>query len=139
MPVEETYRGLLREAVSRAGGQDAAARLAGLDQATISRTLKSGSRATYTTLIKLSRTLSELPTPVVAVRDMAHEEWCKLGAELQKLRPMLFSMLMDAARESLPAPEISDDAIDRLRKTVAAPTVSQTIAKSSQRTPKRRG
>lgn len=45
MPVEETYRDILRAAVKAAGGQQIVADMIGVHQATISRTLDHGQNA----------------------------------------------------------------------------------------------
>src|SRR5690349_20406271 len=96
IPVEETYRDLLRTAVDAVGGQRRAARLAHVSQPTISRALERDHPATYTTLAKLARALSGIPSPIVPVRDATHEEWCRLGAELAALKPATFAVHMDA-------------------------------------------
>jgi len=107
IPVEESYRELLREAVRKAGGQSAVERIADIDQATISRTLTSGKRATYTAIMKLKRALAELPSPIVVpspvvpVRDARHEAWCRGGGELASTMPAVFNMIFDALRQAL--------------------------------------
>lgn len=126
MPVEETFRSLLREAVAAAGSQSKVAKLAGVNQGTVSRALESGARATYTTLMKLCHALPSLPPPIVAVRDAKHEEWCRLGAVLQEHRPSLFDTLLNSAREAaspepIPPPSIPATAVDRLRDVIANP------------------
>lgn len=105
LPVEETYRELLREAVAKLGSQRRAARLVGVNQATISRTLEDGSRASYTTLVKLHAAIPELPSPIVPIRDAAHEAWCKLGGKLQAERPVLFEVLLKALIEASVNPD----------------------------------
>lgn len=125
IPIEETYRDLLREAVRAAGGQGAAAKLAGIHQTTIGRTLRPGARATYTTMLRLSAALKGLPAPVVAVRDEQHERWCRLGAQLQVDNPEVFGVLLNFATVSLSSPlppvKPSDEALERLRSVIANP------------------
>jgi len=125
VPVEECYRSLLRGAVERAGGQGAVARLAGINQATVSRTLRVGGTATYAALMKLSRAL-DLPVPLVAVRDDRHALWCRLGALLEADRPLLFEHLLQLAYEGVGQASTSpDSALDRLREVVSHPLPSQ--------------
>jgi len=122
IPVEETYRDLLRKAVDSAGGQRSAARLAHVSQPTISRALERGHPATYTTLAKMARAFPGIPSPVVPVRDATHEEWCRLGADLAALKPATFAVHLDAVRQALAgSPVPSADAIERLRRVVAIP------------------
>lgn len=92
---------MLRDAVAKLGTQRTVARLVGVNQGTISRTLEPGSRATYTTLTKFQRAIPELPSPIVSIRDAAHERWCRMGAALQAEKPLMFDMLLKAAGEAL--------------------------------------
>src|SRR5258706_14246156 len=90
MPVEETYRDILRLAVEEAGSQRHVARLAGINQATVQRALQRGYPTSYTTLARLASVLPGVPAPVVAVRDHEHERWCRIGAHLAAHDPLMF-------------------------------------------------
>lgn len=117
--LEATYRGILKAAIERSGGQEVVAELAGVNQSTISRTLRPDGRATYTTLLKLSRVLEGVPSPVVAVRDATHEQWCRIGARLAESKPGAFSALMAIAIDALGA-----DAMKRLEAAFHQPMPS---------------
>lgn len=132
LPIEDEYRRLLRIAVKAAGGQVAVSKIADLDQGTISRTLADGSRATYTTLAKLSRALPSVPAPVVAIRDADHALWCHLGALVAEHDPEQFAFLLRQLRrdaEALgwkpepPKPPVSPtpDAVSRLKSVITNP------------------
>lgn len=123
LPVEETYRDLLRAAVDGVGGQHRAAALAGLTQPTVSRTLTREARATYTALRKLADVLPGVPDPVVPVRDQDHERWCKIGAALAELKPGDFRVLLAAATRLLSdgVPTPTDAQIDAVKITIASP------------------
>lgn len=138
MPVEETYRDILRAAVAAAGGQSVVAQKADIDQSTVSRTLNPGQRATYTTLLKLSSVLRDrdVPAPVVAIRDAAHEEWCRLGAQLSAHRPESFESLLVLARiavAELRANPPDDAALERLRAVIVNPATTPRKKRSGSR------
>lgn len=130
LSIEESYRDLLRVAVSRVGGQYPAAEMVGVDQGTVSKTLKPGGRATYTTLLKLARALNSVlsakpegdpdrmrvPDPVIAVRDAEHEMWCRFGSTLAEEKPALYRTLFDAAAEA-----VGNSALSKLHSVVSAP------------------
>lgn len=118
--IEDSYRELLRVAVSEAGGQYAAAQLSGVNQSTISRTLAEGGRATYTTLMKLHRAIPGLPEPMVSVRNADHAEWCRIGAQLAEKRPAIFEFMLRAAREAMLPAEISDASTARVKSVIAS-------------------
>ena len=134
LPVEETYRDLLRAAVVAVGGQRRAAALSGVSQGTVSRTLTTGYQATYTTLRKLADAFQGLPDPIVAIRDVDHERWCKIGAELAELKPDDFRVLLSAAvrllSSGVPAP--TDAQVDAVKATIARPDPRQ-MARRRQR------
>ena len=126
MPVDESYRDLLRQAVKDAGGQHQVADKLGVNQATISRTLKRGATATYTMLMKLSRALDGVPPPIVPVRDAEHASWCRVGSQLAAEKPTVFGVMLQAATEALSAPSrpvgpVGPAAFDRLKAVVADP------------------
>lgn len=128
IPVEESYRELLRQAVRKAGGQSAVERLSGVDQGTVSRAFATDARTTYTTLARLQRALPDLPAPIVAVRDARHEAWCRGGGELATLRPAVFNLLYEAllqALQSSPPPGESSDPIATATTSSRVPTLSQ--------------
>ncbi len=133
--IDERYRSSLREAVTRAGGQSAVATFIEVDQATISRTLAVGGRATYTTLKKMSDALGA-PAPVYPVRDEEHAEWCRIGAELAEHDPEEFAVILRQARREAgrivtdpklavpPAAEISPpttEAVKQLKSVITNP------------------
>jgi DNA-binding phage protein len=132
LSIEESYRDILRTAVQRVGGQYPAARIAGIDQSTLSRAISPGGRATYTTLLRLSRSLTaalstmneaermRVPEPVIAVRDADHELWCRIGALLATEKPALYRTLLDAAAQAVGA-----DALGKLHAVVSAPLPSR--------------
>ena len=107
--IDETYRGILKTAVAAAGGQEAVAELIKVNQSTISRTLKEGGRATYTTLMKLSRCLAGVPAPVIPVRDREHARWCRLGALLEERHPDQFRQVLQNAAAKAKLVGFSDD------------------------------
>jgi hypothetical protein len=132
LPVDETYRDLLRAAVKAAGGQPIVAELADVNQGTISRTLTPGARATYTTLAKLSRVLPAVPSPIVAIRDAEHETWCRLGALLAEHDPEQFAYLLRQARRDVESlglnqsitpstPHPAPEAVRTLKSVIAHP------------------
>lgn len=125
IPIESTYRDLLKVAVEKAGGQYAVAAMAKINQSTVSRALEG--RATYTTLRKLSAVLPGIPSPIVAVRDEKHEHWCRLGAELAGSKPSVFALLLRAAEEAAEAvPRMEPDAaLNRLKSVVSDPIPSK--------------
>jgi hypothetical protein len=134
LPVTSEYLALLDAAIGAVPGkQEGVARLTGLNQGTISRTLSSG-RATYTTLDKLSRAL-RLPAPVVMIRDREHAKWCQLGALLLKHNPTTFAQLIGIAENHARLAGLSEDRwfgdphdikappeeIDRLKSVIVNP------------------
>lgn len=89
-------------------------KLVDIDQATVSRTLKPGGRASYTAMKKIADELG-LPNPIVPVRDALHEEWCVLGAQLADLDKTRFTHQLDVVRAlvssrptSVPPEKLSD-------------------------------
>lgn len=126
MPVDENYRKLLRSAVAAAGGQRAVADKIGVHQSTISRTLDIGKDATYTTLLKLSQALPNVPPPTVPVRDEAHERWCRIGLLLAEHKPDSFASLLNLAEDAVRMLRPSDAQVDRVRELVADPIPRRT-------------
>ena len=108
--VEPTYADTLRVAVKRVGGQDAAALLLDVDQSTVSRTLKPGGRASYTTLKRMSEKLPGVVPPIVSVRNEDHFAWCKLGALLAERDPEQFAALLKQAKRDAAISGIGDEA-----------------------------
>lgn len=122
IPVEESYLELLKEAIEAAGGQNKVARSMGINQSTISKSLSRSVKLTYTTMAKISRHLG-LPEPIIPVRDVAHAQWCRIGAELQARKPAVFALLLGTAQQATdvgPVPP-TDAALERLRAVVADP------------------
>jgi DNA-binding phage protein len=126
VPVDEHYRKSLRDAVKGRGGQKSVAKETGVNQSTVSRTLKTGGRATYTTMAKLSKAL-DLPAPVVPVRDADHALWCRLGSMLADRRPAEFRSLLTLATSAASAlsgthtSAVDESALTRLADVVSDP------------------
>jgi hypothetical protein len=135
LPVEETYRDLLRSAVEAAGSQRRAADMAGVTQPTISRTLTPGTTVTYTTLRKLADALPGMPDPVIAVRDAAHERWCKCGAALAELKPDDFRILLAAAERLLDSrlPKPTDAQVNAVKAAIASSDVQSPARRRARR------
>jgi hypothetical protein len=132
IPIEGSYLEILHAAVKAAGGQRPAARLAGINQSTMSRTLDG--RATYTTLRKLSESLPGVPTPIISVKDSKHEQWCRAGAELSESKPAVFALILDAAVEALRAPEphAEPPSTERLRTVVTEPLPARRVRRRTK-------
>ena len=125
IPIEETYRVLMDAAVTKIGGQVEAAKKLGIHQTTVSRALAKNGKATYQTLEKFSSVFA-LPHPIVSVRDAAHEEWCRLGAELEREAPDKFqTRLTDLRRDVRDLPDgdeaRSAGAIGNLKSVITHP------------------
>lgn len=139
IPVEETYRDILRRAIEEVGTQREVGRLAGVHQTTVGRAIERGAPVTYTTLVRLSRVLPGVPDPVVAVRDEQHELWCRLGAHLQEHHQAAFGSLLSLAKQSAlsGSQKMSDDSdLDRLKEIVANPVAKSVPVKLAHQSPK---
>lgn len=128
LPIDSHYRGLLKGAVKTKGGQMKVAELIDVDQATISRALATGGRATYQTLSRLSQKLN-LPDAVVPVRDADHEAWCKLGAVLAEIDHEQFMIALRDLRRDIELAQTrssasrkpTEEAIDKLKTLITHP------------------